>query len=275
MTSYFREIIDGLWSLFVGLGITFKEFFSPTVTVQYPFQKLEMPARFRGHIQLKSNDEGQPSCIVCMMCQRACPSGCISLSGKKLEGEKKKVLSSYVLDFTRCSLCGSCVESCNFDAIEFSREYTLASGLIACNADRLVRALAGLILCFVGVAGIYYFLNSPFIAMMQMLIYVGAVAVTISFAIMLAAPEQSKKTGPAGFLAGPPGLLTAAILFAGLALLATHTPWVISQKIGAGSVEAIGEHLLTSHALVFELISLILFVAIIGALVIARRGRSN
>ncbi|MEE4243021.1 MAG: NADH-quinone oxidoreductase subunit J, partial [Desulfopila sp.] len=65
---------------------------------------------------------------------------------------------------------------------------TLAGGLIACNAVRLVRAVAGLILCFVGVAGLYFFLNSPFISMMQMLIYVGAVAVTISFAVMLAAP---------------------------------------------------------------------------------------
>jgi len=80
---------------------------------------------------------------------------------------------------------------------------TIFGGLIACNANRLVRAVAGLVVCFVGVAGLYYFLNSPFIAMMQMLIYVGAVAVTISFAIMFAAPEESKKHGPSGTLAGP------------------------------------------------------------------------
>ena len=70
---------------------------------------------------------------------------------------------------------------------------TLIGGMIACNSERLVRAIAGLIVCFVGVAGLYYFLNSPFVAMMQILIYVGAVAVTISFAIMLAAPENKKK----------------------------------------------------------------------------------
>ena len=72
----------------------------------------------------------------------------------------------------------------------------LFGGLIACTTERLVRSVAGLVVCFVGVAGIYFYLNSPFVATMQMLIYVGAVSVTISFAIMLAAPEQSKKFGP-------------------------------------------------------------------------------
>jgi len=127
MVAYFSEIFSGLWSLVVGLTVTFKEFFSPTVTVQYPYERIEMSERYRGHIQLIGDEEGNPNCIVCMMCQRACPSECISLSGKKEEGQKKKVLSSYVLDFTKCSLCGSCVESCNFNAIEFSKEYNLAS----------------------------------------------------------------------------------------------------------------------------------------------------
>ena len=74
---------------------------------------------------------------------------------------------------------------------------TLIGGIISCCAERLVRAVAGLIVCFIGVAALYYFLNSPFVAMMQMLIYVGAVCITIAFAIMLAAPEESRKVGPA------------------------------------------------------------------------------
>ena len=126
MIAYFSEIIGGLWSLFIGMFITGKEFFSPTVTVQYPYQKLEMSDNYRGHIQLIADEKGKPKCVVCMMCQRACPSGCITLAGEKPEGEKKKVLTQYSLDFTKCSLCGSCVESCNFGAIEFSKEYELA-----------------------------------------------------------------------------------------------------------------------------------------------------
>jgi NADH-quinone oxidoreductase subunit I len=127
MVSYFSEIFSGLWSLVLGLSVTFKEFFSPTVTVQYPYQTLKMSAGYRGHIELVADEEGNPNCIVCMMCQRACPSGCISIAGKKEEGSKKKVLTQYILNFTTCSLCGSCVESCNFNAIEFSKEYNLAS----------------------------------------------------------------------------------------------------------------------------------------------------
>ena len=125
--AYFSEIYNGLISLFIGMGITFKEFFKPTVTVSYPYETLTMCERYRGHIELIENEDGKPNCVVCGLCQRACPSGCISLTGEKPEGEKKKVLTKYILDFTRCSLCGSCVESCNFNAIEYSKEYNLAS----------------------------------------------------------------------------------------------------------------------------------------------------
>ncbi len=127
MVAYFSEIFNGLMSLFIGMGVTFKEFFKPTVTVSYPYETLTMCDKFRGHIELIDNEEGTSNCVVCGLCQRACPSDCISLAGVKPEGEKKKVLTKYILDFTRCSLCGSCVESCNFNALEYSKEYNLAS----------------------------------------------------------------------------------------------------------------------------------------------------
>ena len=128
MNSYLSDIIIGGKSLVTGLAITAREFFRPVVTEQYPYEVPIMTPLFRGHIELIGNEEtGQPNCVVCGMCQRACPSECISLDGKKAEGGKGKVLTSYVLDFTKCSLCGSCVESCNFNALRFSREYNLVS----------------------------------------------------------------------------------------------------------------------------------------------------
>ncbi len=127
MVSYFSEIYHGLISLFIGMGVTFKEFFKPTVTVSYPYETLTMCDKYRGHIELIENEEGKPNCVVCGLCERACPSNCITLAGEKPEGEKKKVLTKYILDFTKCSLCGSCVESCNFNALTFSKEYNLAS----------------------------------------------------------------------------------------------------------------------------------------------------
>lgn len=152
---------------------------------------------------------------------------------------------------------------------------TLIGGLIACNSERLVRSVAGLIVCFVGVAGLYYFLNSPFVAMMQILIYVGAVAVTISFAIMLAAPEEEKRVGPSGPLVGPFGFATAALLAGGFSILAIRTDWKVMEKINDGSVKTIGIYLLTEYSMVFELISIVLLIAILGALVIARGGREG
>ena len=152
---------------------------------------------------------------------------------------------------------------------------TFIGGIVACNSERLVRAIAGLIVCFVGVAGMYYFLNSPFVAMMQILIYVGAVAVTISFAIMLAAPEEKKKTGKSGPLTGPLGFATAALLAGGFSVLAIRTQWVPMEKVNNGSIKTIGIQLLTDYSMAFELVSIVLLIAIIGALVIARVRREN
>jgi NADH-quinone oxidoreductase subunit J len=152
---------------------------------------------------------------------------------------------------------------------------TITGGMIACNAERLVRAVAGLMICFIGIGALYYYLNSPFVAMMQVLIYVGAVSVTISFAIMLAAPEDAKDHGPTSALAGPFGFITASLLTIGLSVVAFKTIWGSEPKINDGSVKIVGTQLLTNYSMVFELISIVLLIAIIGALVIAREGRKS
>ena len=151
---------------------------------------------------------------------------------------------------------------------------TLFGGFIAATAERLVRALSGIVICFTGVAGFYYFLNSPFMAMMQILIYVGAICVTISFAIMLAAPEEKIKSSPSNMLSGPLGFMIAALIFGGMTALALNTEWQASAKTASGSVREIGIHLLTTYSMIFELISIVLLIAIIGSIVIARGGRN-
>ena len=128
MKNSLKEIATGFNSLITGMRITLGQFFKPTVTVHYPHETLKMPARFRGHIELVRDPEtGKAICYACKLCERACPSDCITVEGAKLEGAKKKSVTQYVLDFTKCSLCGSCIEACRDNAIRFSREYNLAS----------------------------------------------------------------------------------------------------------------------------------------------------
>jgi NADH-quinone oxidoreductase subunit I len=127
MVGYFKEISRGLYSLAVGMGVTFRCMFLPSVTVAYPRQVLKMTPRFRGPAELiRDPDSGLPNCVVCLMCQKACPSQCIAVEGEKPEGEKRKVPTKFILDFTACSLCGLCVESCRFNALRFSKAFNLA-----------------------------------------------------------------------------------------------------------------------------------------------------
>ncbi len=155
---------------------------------------------------------------------------------------------------------------------------TLGGGaLLAVFSSRLIRSVCGLAICSVGLAGLYYFLHSPFLTLMEILIYIGAVCVTIVFAIMLAEPDEpvADNGGRNVFWSGL-ALVVAAAIFSGLAWLGTHGNWTAPDKLTSdGSIAAIGRSLLTTYSLAFELISLALLVAILGALAIARTGRTK
>ncbi|MBI5380748.1 MAG: NADH-quinone oxidoreductase subunit J [Opitutae bacterium] len=157
---------------------------------------------------------------------------------------------------------------------------TVAGALIAACAKRIIRGVSGLALCSIGIAGLYYYLNSPFLALMQILIYVGAVCVVIVFGVMLSEPdeplsarEQRKPYPVFGLLLA--AVVTAAI-FAGVSRVGLDTAWPKAAAADAAwKVEALGESLLSTYSLAFELISLVLLVAILGALAIARGGRDK
>ena len=128
MKEYFELLFTGAKSLLIGLGVTFRAMIKPNVTVHYPREKIAISPQFRGHTDLvKDAATGTHKCISCMMCEKDCPCNCISVAGETREGVKGKVLTSYLLDFTKCSLCGICVEVCPTAALEFSQEYELAS----------------------------------------------------------------------------------------------------------------------------------------------------
>lgn len=155
---------------------------------------------------------------------------------------------------------------------------TIAGALIAALARRIIRGVSGLMIACIGLAGLYYFLHSPFLALMEILIYVGAVCVTIVFGVMLSEPDEPVRDhkGSSAIAWGLGSLLVAGGIFWGISLLSLTGGWSTPvATVTDGSIRAIGISLLTTYSMAFELISLVLLVAILGALVIARSGRAK
>lgn len=155
---------------------------------------------------------------------------------------------------------------------------TIGGALVAVLSTRIIRSVGGLMICCVGLAGLYLFLNSPFLALMEILIYVGAVCVTIVFGVMLSEPDEPSAKGARSTIGWTLlAAVVAGVIGIGLARLSVTAPWPTqpAKLLNDGSVAAIGISLLTTYSLAFEVISLVLLVAILGALVIARGGRKS
>jgi NAD(P)H-quinone oxidoreductase subunit 6 len=126
---------------------------------------------------------------------------------------------------------------------------------------------------FVSISGLYLLLNADFVATAQVLIYVGAVNVLILFAIMLVNNQRGFEPIDGTKVRQ---VATAVVCFGIFALLGTMvvtTPWAISTVPAAGnnSVVTIGLHFFSDYLLPFEVASVLLLVALVGAIVIARR----
>ena len=153
---------------------------------------------------------------------------------------------------------------------------TICGAILAVSARTLIRRVAGLALCFTGVAGLYYYLSSPFVAFMQMLVYVGALCVTITFAIMLAETSDANRTPRRHKLSLFLGAVASCAITAALVALSIEAPWPDTPSTQIqGTIERIGQMLLSTYSMSFELISVVLVVAMVGALALARHGRDK
>ncbi|MGA7937983.1 MAG: NADH-quinone oxidoreductase subunit J [Kovacikia sp.] len=126
---------------------------------------------------------------------------------------------------------------------------------------------------FLSIAGLYLLLNADFVATAQVLIYVGAVNVLILFAIMLVNKQQDFVPLPQAWIRKVATGLVCAGLFALLSTMVIVTPWSFSTGAIAGNaaIVTIGKHFFTDFLLPFELASVLLLMALIGAVVLARR----
>ena len=148
---------------------------------------------------------------------------------------------------------------------------TCVSALITALSRNIVRSAFALLGTFGGVAGLYAFLAADFVMAAQLLIYVGGILVLILFAVLLtqkigAVHITNKSVGLAA------GLPLAGLVFLVLASVAVTTPW--PQAAGAGvqaTTGPIGDALLSRYLLPFELVSVLLLMALVGAVILARR----
>jgi NADH-quinone oxidoreductase subunit J len=171
------------------------------------------------------------------------------------------------------------MEQLAYVAYAFYLALIAAGALAAVRCRNLVRALLGLIMTLFGVAGMYFLMAAPFMALMQILIYVGAVSVLIFFAIMLtrapggeAGEEDGKPlTGLRTVLALLSGLLPAAIL---AAVLLAKTPQALPLKPEL-PLARLGQILTGPYVLAFELISVVLLAAMAGAVVLGFERRKG
>ena len=126
---------------------------------------------------------------------------------------------------------------------------------------------------FISMAGLYLLLNGDFVAAAQILIYVGAINVLILFAIMLVNKRQDFSPLPS---AGMRKIVTGIVslgLFALLSTMVLATPWAEPSAPVAdqNSIVLIGEHFFSDFLLPFELASVLLLMAMVGAIILARR----
>ncbi len=147
----------------------------------------------------------------------------------------------------------------------------IGSGVMVVTMKNIFHSALFLVLCFFGVAGIYVLLSAEFIAAVQVLIYVGAITILMIFAIMLTARLYSAQIRQSNEQVVPSLIIVSALLVITVFAL-SKTAWKLStQAPDSQSVLSIGKLLLTTYVLPFEIVSVVLLSALIGAIIIARR----
>jgi NADH-quinone oxidoreductase subunit J len=147
---------------------------------------------------------------------------------------------------------------------------TIGSAMIVAFSRNIVYSTFALLGAFMGVVGIYVLLAADFVAMVQLLIYVGGILVLTIFAVMLTQGIADVTISNRAVGAAP---ALATVLLAGAVMLFAvyRTPWQVAESVQVQpTTYAIGNAFLSTYVLPFEVASLVLLAALIGAIVISR-----
>jgi NADH:ubiquinone oxidoreductase subunit 6 (subunit J) len=147
---------------------------------------------------------------------------------------------------------------------------TLGAALMVVLSHNLMRSALWLILAFFGIAGFFVLLQAEFLAVTQILVYIGAISTLIIFAIMLSRnfvdPKLPRFNEQWGLVGG-----FSALLFVGLAAVVTRVAWPLSAgQVPADAIQRLGIDFVSAYAIPFEVASVLLVVAMIGAIIVAR-----
>jgi len=118
-----------LTDLAKGLKVTFRnQHPKETYTEQYPLQRPQVAERFRGAPRLNVNPETNESlCIACDLCALACPEHLIVVGSERNEKTRRKELTEFTYDLSRCMFCGLCEDACPVDALELTQDFEMAN----------------------------------------------------------------------------------------------------------------------------------------------------
>jgi NADH:ubiquinone oxidoreductase subunit 6 (subunit J) len=150
----------------------------------------------------------------------------------------------------------------------------VGAGIAVVTLRNIIHSAVAMMICFGSLAGMYALLGAPIVAAAQVLIYLGAISVLILFAIMLTQAGDANLPKP--FHPQLPIAAVVALTIIGLVGWAVvQTDWALSGEAAAAGVDAIATALFSDYALPFEIISLLILVAIIGAIFLARRPEED